>query len=110
MANRFSTKLQRNLPHLAGVHPCLLAVPLSSLPPFSRRVGGYRAPRRVVLGIGVSFLSQFVNMAAGNLGVKSFIASARQKGAIEKVKSFCLCVCVCVSCVYWVLGLLAWFS
>ncbi|KAI3443651.1 hypothetical protein Pfo_000316 [Paulownia fortunei] len=85
MTNRFGIKLQHRLPHLAGVYPCLPAIPLSSLPPFSRRVGGYRAARRVVLGIGVSFLSQFMNMAAGNLGAKSFIASARQKGAVEKV-------------------------
>ncbi|KAL3829974.1 hypothetical protein ACJIZ3_018776 [Penstemon smallii] len=68
------------------------AITLSCLPPppfSSGVVNSYRQqPRRAVLGIGVSFLSQFMNMAAatGNLGAKSFIASARQKGStVEKV-------------------------
>ncbi|KAG8376119.1 hypothetical protein BUALT_Bualt09G0030200 [Buddleja alternifolia] len=65
----------------------------TSLPPFSRSrplVSVYmRPPRRVVLGVvGVSFfLSHFMNMSsASNLGAaKSFIASARQTGAVDKV-------------------------
>ncbi|KAK6147726.1 hypothetical protein DH2020_018638 [Rehmannia glutinosa] len=85
MVNRFGIKLQHRIQRFVGVYPCLPAIPFSSLPPFSRRVGVYRAPRRVVLGVGVSLLSQFMNMAAGNLGAKSFIAFARQKGAVEKV-------------------------
>ncbi|PIN05734.1 hypothetical protein CDL12_21719 [Handroanthus impetiginosus] len=85
MANRFGIRLQHRLPRLGGVYPCLAANPLSSMPPFSTRASGQRATRRVALGIGFSFLSQFINMAAANLGAKSFIASARQKGAIEKV-------------------------
>lgn len=81
MAYRFGTKLQNSLPQLAGVYPCVPAVPFSALPPFSRRVVRYRAPRRVVLGVGVSFLHQFMNMSSA----KSFIASGTEKGAIEKV-------------------------
>lgn len=85
MANGLSViKLRQRLPHLLGVSPCLLpAVPFAALPPVSRRLA---ASRRAVLGLGFSFFPQFFNMAAPNLGAKSFIASARQKGAVEKVK------------------------
>ncbi|KAL0322859.1 UNVERIFIED_CONTAM: hypothetical protein Sangu_1905200 [Sesamum angustifolium] len=82
MTHPFGVKLHHRLPHVAGFYYSLSAIPL---PPFSRRVGGYRPPRRVILGTGVSILSQFMNMAAGSLVAKSFIASARQKGVIEKV-------------------------
>lgn len=84
MANGLSVIKLR---HRLGVSPYLLpAVPFAALPPVSRRVAAYRAPRRAVLGLGFSFFPQFINMAAPNLGTKSFIASARQKGAVEKVK------------------------
>ncbi|KAK2645405.1 hypothetical protein Ddye_020600 [Dipteronia dyeriana] len=43
-----------------------------------------KSPRRLVLGLGAAFWSQFMGMA-GNVGPKSFIASARQKGAVEQV-------------------------
>ncbi|KAK4434145.1 hypothetical protein Salat_0577200 [Sesamum alatum] len=85
MSHPFGVKLQHRLPYIAGFYHCLSAIPSSSSPRFSRTVGGYRAPRRVILGTGVSILSQFMNMAAGSLAAKSFIASARQKGDIEKV-------------------------
>ncbi|KAM7519321.1 hypothetical protein LguiB_018283 [Lonicera macranthoides] len=42
-----------------------------------------RTNRRLVLGIGASFWGQLMNMA-GNFGGKSFIASARTKGAVEQ--------------------------
>lgn len=91
MGNGIGMKLQQNRvphPHLGGVFHCLPAVSsFSSVPTVARRVGGCRESRRLVLGIGVSFLSQFINMAhpSSNLAAKSFIAFARQKGAVEKV-------------------------
>lgn len=100
MANGLGViKLRHRLPHLAGFRPCLPAVPFAAQPPVSRRAPAYRAPRRAVLGVGFSFLSQFINMAAPGLGAKSFIASARQSGAVEKVKSR-ECVCFWISCMY----------
>lgn len=95
MANRFGVKLQSRLPNLAGIYPfstpitCTNSVQCCSKAQ-TRIVGKRRAircrniHRRVVLGIGVSLLSQFMSMA-GNVGAKSFVASARQKGAIEQV-------------------------
>lgn len=92
MAKGFGIKLQQRVPHLVGFFSSLPAVSSSSshtIPlQFSRVVKRgvirYRLPRRVVLGIGISFWSQLMNMA-GNFGAKSFVASARQKGAVEKV-------------------------
>lgn len=46
---------------------------------------GIRAPRRLVLGVGAACWTQFLSMA-GSVASKSFIASARQKGAVEEVK------------------------
>ncbi|XP_059284331.1 uncharacterized protein LOC132037744 isoform X2 [Lycium ferocissimum] len=98
MSNRFGVKLQNRLPNLAGIYPfsaptktttssvpcCCSSKTQKSRIVGKRRVFGCRIPRRVVLGIGVSFWCQFMNMA-GNVGGKSFMASARQKGAIEQV-------------------------
>lgn len=92
MANGFGIKLQRSVPHLVGFCSPRPAVSSSSSHTFpvqlsrvaKRGVIRYRLPRRVVLGIGVSFWSQLMNMA-GTFGAKTFVASARQKGAIEKV-------------------------
>ncbi|CAA3015497.1 S-adenosyl-L-methionine-dependent methyltransferases superfamily [Olea europaea subsp. europaea] len=92
MANGFGIKLQRSVPHLVGFCSPRPAVSSSSSHTFpvqlsrvaKRGVIRYRLPRRVVLGIGVSFWSQLMNMA-GSFGAKTFVASARQKGAIEKV-------------------------
>lgn len=97
MANHFGPKLQQQtLSNLAGVrHACLPAkfasvssfcfrTPLPGL--LKRRRGnvGFGFSRRVVLGLGVSFWSQFMSMA-GTFGGKTFLASARQKGMIEEV-------------------------
>ncbi|KAL1547749.1 hypothetical protein AAHA92_16067 [Salvia divinorum] len=68
-----------------GLGVIKFAVPFAALPPLSRSFAAFRAPRRAILGAGFSFLSQFINMAAPNFGAKSFIASAREKGAVEKV-------------------------
>lgn len=95
MANCFAFTLQNRLPILAGVYPSLSSttsvsfVIVNSLPHFSKKLGrgisGYQTPRRLVLGLGVSFLAQFMSMA-GNIGGTSFVASAaRQKGAVEQV-------------------------
>ncbi|TYI22173.1 hypothetical protein ES332_A06G085800v1 [Gossypium tomentosum] len=42
---------------------------------------GGRLPRRLVVGLGASFWAQYMNMASNS---KSFIASARLKGAVEQ--------------------------
>lgn len=56
---------------------------LSKLRQKLNNIGCKRTNRRLVLGIGVSFLAQFMSMA-GNSNGKPFIASARQKGAVEE--------------------------
>ncbi|KAM3301224.1 putative protein isoform X2 [Capsicum chacoense] len=98
MANRFGVKLQSRLPNLAGIYPFSVpiktptSVPCSAETQKSRVVGKKKRRafgcrnihRRVLLGIGVSLWSQFLSMA-GNVGSKSFMASARQKGEIEQV-------------------------
>lgn len=43
---------------------------------------GGRLPRRLVVGLGASFWAPYMNMADNS---KSFIASARLKGAVEQV-------------------------
>lgn len=96
MANPFGVKFQSRRPNLACICPYSApikttnSVPCSSETQKSKIVGKGRAflcrniPRRVVLGIGISLWSQFMSMA-GNLSGKSFVASARQEGAIEQV-------------------------
>lgn len=77
--------LQYRPRNLAGVNfPRLPAFTFPSVPRFSARINGFKASRRVLICAGLPFFSQFMNMA-GNLASKSFIASARQKGAVEKV-------------------------
>lgn len=96
MANHYAFSLQNKLPILAGSS---LFVNYSShlTNKLNKKISGYHSntPRRFVLGVvGFSFLSQFVNMA-GNLGFKSFIASAaRQKGAVEQVIFLTQLLCV----------------
>ncbi|KAL8040342.1 hypothetical protein ABFX02_10G091400 [Erythranthe guttata] len=74
MGNPIGIKLQL----LGGIYHPATKILSSSLP----RIGEHRQSRRLVLGFGVSFLSQFTNMSHG---AKSFTAfAARQKGAVEK--------------------------
>ena len=85
-------QLQQSFPVLAGVsYSCLTsatvhACAVNSVSTLSSKLkkwnNGGRLPRRLVLGLGTSFWAQYMNMA-GNC--KSFIASARQKGAVEQV-------------------------
>lgn len=90
MAKGFGVKLQSLLPKLAGIYPFSAPVQCCSKAQNSISVGKRRAircrniHRRLVLGIGISLWSQFMSMA-DNIGAKSFVASARQKGAIEQV-------------------------
>ncbi|TMX04748.1 hypothetical protein EJD97_004917 [Solanum chilense] len=90
MAKGFGVKLQSLLPNLAGIYPFSAPVQCCSKAQNSKSVGKRRAircrniHRRLVLGIGISLWSQFMSMA-DNIGAKSFVASARQKGAIEQV-------------------------
>jgi hypothetical protein len=92
MANRLGGTIQQKLPLLAGVYPCSssysVTCAVGPIPSLSRavkkwKIGG-RAPRRLILGLGVSFWAQLMSMG-GAVGGNSFIASARQKGAVEEV-------------------------
>ncbi|CAN4077095.1 unnamed protein product [Withania somnifera] len=86
MANR----LQCRLLNLADISVPITTVTCSSQTQRSRIVGKRRAfeykniPRRVLVGIGVSLSYHFMSMA-GNVGAKSFIASARKNPQIEQV-------------------------
>ncbi|XAR67173.1 hypothetical protein NMG60_11013636 [Bertholletia excelsa] len=96
MSNRLGLTLQPRVPILAGV--CLYSTPAStsvscaieSTPRLARTLkkrtsgSGFRTPRRLVLGVGAAFWAQFISMA-GFTGGNSFLASAREKGEVEKV-------------------------
>ncbi|TXG61549.1 hypothetical protein EZV62_012912 [Acer yangbiense] len=95
MANRLGLTLQHRLPVLSGysnTSPITSFYHSNSVSSLSKAAlkkkgdGGFnlKSPRRLVLGLGAAFWSQFMGMA-GNVGAKSFIASARQKGAVEQV-------------------------
>lgn len=92
MANRLGLGIPQRLPFLAGVYPCSSSYSVTwafgPVPgPFkapNKWKSGSRAPRRLILGLGVSFWAQFMSMA-GTVGANSFLASARQKGAVEEV-------------------------
>ncbi|GKB35953.1 S-adenosyl-L-methionine-dependent methyltransferases superfamily protein [Tanacetum coccineum] len=80
MANRFPTiLLHQRLPTLAGVHP---NAHFSTTLVNNNKSRYYPVRRRLVFGIGVSFLSQFTNMSGF---ANSIIASARTKGSVDKV-------------------------
>lgn len=92
MSNCFGTKLQLNL--AGAFRSSCRSHDSISVPRFGgliKRRGtvtvGYRTPRRILLGLGVSFWSQFMSMA-GNSGVKTILASARQKGEVENVNFY----------------------
>lgn len=95
MATLPRIKLQHRLPVLPGVCYCYSSTPsvtsfssVNSVSGFSKKCeGGFKASRRLVVGLGAAFWAQFMNMA-GNVGANSFIASARQKGAVEQVYVF----------------------
>ncbi|KAJ4708627.1 S-adenosyl-L-methionine-dependent methyltransferase [Melia azedarach] len=92
MATLPRIKLQHRLPVLPGVCYCYSSTPsvtsfssVNSVSGFSKKCeGGFKASRRLVVGLGAAFWAQFMNMA-GNVGANSFIASARQKGAVEQI-------------------------
>lgn len=85
-------QLQHRLPVLGGVgYSCFTSATLhsfsvNSVSSLSSKLkkwsNGGRLPRRLVIGLGSSFWAQYMNMAGNS---KSFMASARQKGAIEQV-------------------------
>ena len=99
MANILGLRIHQRLPVLASVYPCSASYnatcAIGSIHSLSKALkkwtsGGAKAPRRLILGLGVSFWTQYMNMA-GSVGGNSFIASARQKGAVEEV-IFCFWV------------------
>ena len=92
MANRLGRGIHGRMPLLGSVYPCSssysVICAVGPIPGLSKavkkwKIGG-RAPRRLVLGLGVSFWAQLMSMA-GAVGGSSFVASARQKGAVEEV-------------------------
>lgn len=88
--HRLGLIIHQRLPVLAGVYPysssrsvtCAVSSPSEALLK-KWKIGG-RAPRRLVLGLGVSVLTQFMSMA-DTVGRNSFIAYARQKSNVEEV-------------------------
>lgn len=92
MANRLGPRIQQKLPLLAGVYPCSssysVTCAVGPIPSLSKAVKKWKigggAPRRLILGLGVSFWAQFMSMA-GAVGGNSFVASARQKSAVEEI-------------------------
>ena len=66
---------------VGSVHPSLS----KALKKWTSGGGGGRAPWRLILGLGVSFWTQYMSMAGGSVGGNSFTAFARQKGAVEEV-------------------------
>ena len=93
MANQLGLSLQQKIPSSVGACFCHLPLPSTiSVTSARNRSCEYRnrTPWRLVLGIGAGLWAQFMSMA-GNIGGKSFIASARQKGEIEQVnlQPFC---------------------
>ncbi|KAE7998568.1 hypothetical protein FH972_003102 [Carpinus fangiana] len=92
MANRLGRGIHGRMPLLGSVYPCSssysVTCAVGPIPGLSKavkkwKIGG-RAPRRLVLGLGVSFWAQLMSMA-GAVGGSSFVASARQKGAVEEI-------------------------
>ncbi|XP_024048064.1 uncharacterized protein LOC18055536 isoform X2 [Citrus clementina] len=88
MANLYRLTLQQRhrLPPVStgvssGYSTCLSCVSGVSKKSDCRR---FKASRRLVVGLGAAFCSQFMTMA-GTLGANSLIASARQRGAVEQV-------------------------
>lgn len=89
-------RLSPRLPTLAGICPssssshsgpsAVGSVPILAKALNKWKTGG-RAPRRLVLGLGVSFWAQLMNMS-GAVGGKSFTASARLKSgpSFEEVR------------------------
>ncbi|EEF48095.1 methyltransferase, putative [Ricinus communis] len=82
MANFMCLKLQQKLSVLATVCPNHYS-PLSTKAHWKLNTR-FKAPRRLVLGLGASFWAQIMSTVGVN-GGKSFIASAREKGAVEEV-------------------------
>lgn len=77
--------LQRTIPVLASVYNSRTVVSVSRVSKWSCNTKHLRPHRRLVLGFGISFWTQFMSMADTNISGKRFVASARQKGAIEEV-------------------------
>ena len=92
MANQLGLSLQQNIPSSVGACVCHFPLPPTISVTCARNRSEYRnrTPWRLVLGIGAALWVQFMGMA-GNIGGKSFIASARKKGEIEQVnlQPFC---------------------
>jgi len=92
---------QQRLPVLASLYPCRLPTihtrSANSVSESQRKWNiGFKAPRRLVLGLGASFWSQFMSMA-GRARSKHLIALAKQEGVIEEVNFLSLLAAVLYS-------------
>ncbi|XP_022946465.1 uncharacterized protein LOC111450516 [Cucurbita moschata] len=84
MANRIGLNFHRRLPNPIGAPSTVLSANRAANCLKRWSVGG-KPRRRLVLGLGISFWSQFMNMSGSLVGAKSFVASARQKNAVDEV-------------------------
>ncbi|CAL9197946.1 unnamed protein product [Musa hybrid cultivar] len=66
-------------------HPAAAAAAAAARPTLDGSQGLRRAPRRLFLGIGASFLDQVAHMASGS-GGRSFVASARSQRGVSPVE------------------------
>ncbi|XP_022154737.1 uncharacterized protein LOC111021917 [Momordica charantia] len=84
MANRIGLNFPRRVPVLTG-GPSAVWSANRAAESLKRWSSGGKPRRRLILGLGISFWVQFLNMS-GSLGpAKSFIASARQRNAVEEI-------------------------
>ncbi|CAK9326703.1 unnamed protein product [Citrullus colocynthis] len=84
MANRIGLNFHRRLPISSGLPSAVWSAnsAANSLKPWS---AGGKPRRRLILSLGISFSAQFMNMSGSLVGAKSFVASARQKNAVEEI-------------------------
>lgn len=96
MASRLATAFHPRLPFWAGVCTASDAFAVDPVPHFSKslkksKAKGKAERRRLLLGLGASFWSQFMSMSvSGGIGGKYFMASARAKGASSSVEQVSL--------------------
>ncbi|TYK10776.1 S-adenosyl-L-methionine-dependent methyltransferases superfamily protein [Cucumis melo var. makuwa] len=84
MANRIGLNLHRRIP-IPSVAPSAVWSANSAKSTLKRWSDGGKHRRRLILGLGISFFGPFMNMSGSLVGAKSFVASARQKNAVEEI-------------------------
>lgn len=84
MANRIGLNFHRRLP-VPTAAPSAVWSANKATNSLKRWTAGGKPGRRLILGLGVSFSAQFMNMSGSLFGARSFVASARQKNAVDEV-------------------------